>query len=78
MQMTIKSRKLGKTLTFWKQAGGDKYIYLVTDDKPGTLGRQLCCGGHLGGLTLSAIDEDFEYVCRSWYKAHVKQVTSCN
>jgi hypothetical protein len=69
MEITLKSRKLNKTFTFFKSSG-NAYVYDSTY-QPGTLGRQICCGGHYGGSTLTATDDNFESVCRRWLRQHV-------
>jgi len=71
MKLTIKSRKLGKTLTFSRP--GTSYVFVDLNGKPGTLGDQMCQGGMLMGSTLSASDNTFEDVCRSWYRSYLRQ-----
>jgi hypothetical protein len=71
MEITIKSRKLGREFTFWKSAG-DNYVYDSTY-QPGTLGKQICEGGYYSGNTLTATDESFEGVCRRWLRSYVKR-----
>lgn len=70
MEITLRSRKLGKTFTFYKASGGSAHVFDSTD-KPGNLGKQICARGYYGGLTLTATDENFERVCRRWLKAYV-------
>ncbi len=69
MQITLKSRKLGKSFTFFKSSG-NAYVYNSTY-QPGTLGKQICRGGQYGGSTLTASDDNFEAVCRRWLRQHV-------
>lgn len=74
MELKIKSRKLGRTITFSRP--GSSYIYADLNDKPGTLGRQICSGGGTMGSTLSYSGDDhaqFEAICRRWYRAHVRR-----
>lgn len=74
MEMEIKSRKLNRTFTFWKIEGGDHFIYLVTPERPGILGRQICEGGTFYGHTISANDNRFKTACLKWYRARVRNV----
>ena len=72
MELKIKSRKLGRTLTFSRP--GSYYIYVDLNGQPGTLGKQICSGGSLRGETLyySGEDEDaFARICRNWYRAFI-------
>ena len=76
MEMQIKSRKLGRTLTF--STPGTSYIFADLNGQPGTLGNQICRGGATTGSTLSYDgdnQEEFEKICRKWYKAYLKNVT---
>ena len=73
MQLTIKSRKLGKEITFSR--AGSYYIYVDLNGQPGCLGRQICEGGSLMGDTLGYQGESkerFEAICRRWYKAYIR------
>lgn len=73
MEMQIRSRKLGRTLTFSRP--GYSYIYADLNGQPGTLGKQICRGGSTMGITLSYAGEDqaeFEAICRRWYRAYVR------
>lgn len=72
MELEIKSRRLKKRFRFWKRDGGDHYIYLVTEQCPGTLGQQICENGAFGGHTISASDDAFEATCRNWYRARMR------
>lgn len=69
MEMTIKSRKLGRTFTFSKRGNGYHYIY---EGRPNNE-KQICRGGGYMGDTLSASDEGFKAVCRRWYRNYIKQ-----
>ena len=73
MQLTIKSRKLGKEITFSRP--GNYYIYADLNGKPGTLGNQICTSGHTMGGTIGykgESQEQFEAICRRWYKAYIR------
>lgn len=73
MDLIIRSKKLGKTFEFWApDAGG--YIRLVSDNRPGNLGQQICEGGGCSGHTLSCgpSTKSFERICRNWYRAHIR------
>lgn len=73
MQFTIKSRVLGKDVTFYRP--GSFYIYTdVENGKAGTLGNQICEGGHLMGDTIGVLGPDFEHVCRKWYRQYIAQL----
>ncbi len=69
--LTIKSRKTGEKFEFWMPYSGG-YIHLESKGKSGTLGRQICKGGGFTGSTLYATPESFKDICRSWYRAHMK------
>lgn len=74
MEMQIKSRKLGRTLTFSRP--GTSYIYVDLNGQSGTLGNQICRGGATMGSTLSYEgdgQEEFEKICKKWYKAYLKK-----
>jgi hypothetical protein len=72
MELEIHSRKLNRTFTFWAPMTGG-YIYLTTEEKPGTMGRQICHGGGFSGSTLSASTEaGFKAQCRAWYRAYMR------
>ncbi|GAB3235145.1 hypothetical protein [Pseudaeromonas pectinilytica] len=73
MQLTIKSRKLGKEITFSR--AGSYYIYADLNGQPGCLGRQICNGGSLMGSTMGYSGDSqaqFEAICRRWYKAYIR------
>lgn len=71
MRLIIKSRKAGKTFQFWAPDGGG-YIRIEDEGKPGTLGKQLCYAGGFTGVRLEAKDvQQFEVMCRKWYKHHM-------
>lgn len=73
MKLTIKSRKLGKEITFSRP--GNYYIYADLNDQPGLLGCQICNVGGLMGDTLGYkgdSQEQFEAICRRWYKAYIR------
>lgn len=70
--MQIKSKILKQELTFSRPGTG--YIYVDINGRPGTLGKQICRGGGFTGSTLSCsgTEERFEDICRSWYRAYLK------
>ena len=73
MEMQIKSRKLGRTITFSRP--GSSYIFADLNGQPGTLGKQICRGGSTTGSTLSYSgdsQEEFERICRNWYRAYLR------
>lgn len=79
MKFVIKSRKLGKELTF--SVPGTSYIYVDINGQPGTLGSQICHGGDLAGSTMSYSGEDekaFEKICRKWYMAYMRNTKGCD
>lgn len=73
MILTIKSVKLGKTITFSRP--GTAYIYADINGKSGTLGMQICSKS---GSTLTCEGDSpedearFEAICRRWYRGYVK------
>lgn len=70
-RFTIQSRTMHRPLAFSRP--GRSYIYVDLNEKPGTLGQQICEGGRLSGSTLSYSGEDqaaFEQICRRWYTAY--------
>jgi len=72
MKLTIRSRKLGKKITFSRP--GSDYIYVDLNGKPGTLGHQICIGGELFGSAIfyHGVDNaEFEKICRRWYRKFV-------
>lgn len=69
MWCTIHSRKLNRDITF--SLIGD-YVYVDLNGKEGCLGKQICKGGYLMGSTIQATDENFERVCKNWFKAYIK------
>ncbi len=73
MRYTITSRKLKQDFDFWAPCNGG-YIRLEYPGKEGTLGDQICQGGGFRGNTLSAkTEEQFEAVCRGWYRQHLQK-----
>lgn len=73
MKLIIKSRKLNKEITFSRP--GSHYIYADINGKEGTLGSQIT---HNGGSTIGYSgdsQEQFEKICRNWYRSYVKSMT---
>lgn len=68
MELTIKSRKLNKSVTFYKNnyAYGKCYIFVDLNGKKGTLGKQICKNGYLQGEALLSTDKDFKKTCKRW------------
>lgn len=75
MQLTITSKKLGRTLTFWK-CSGPGYVYVDLNDQPAQQGKQICYGGDLFGNTVYTSDVQFESVVRRWYRSFLKKETT--
>lgn len=72
MQLTIKSRKLNREITFSRPGKG--YIFADLNGKSGTLGNQICHGGGTMGSTISYSGDDqsqFETICRRWYRSFI-------
>ena len=70
MNLTIKSRKLGKTIHFFRE--GNNCLYVDMGDN---WDRQICEGGLFGGWihTYNGNSvERFETICRSWLKQYIK------
>jgi hypothetical protein len=73
MECVIKSKKLGRTLTFSRP--GSSHIYVDLNGQPGFLGRQICAGGATSGSTLEYsgnCETAFKYICRSWHRSYVR------
>jgi hypothetical protein len=72
MMTTVKSRKIGKSVTFFRSDSGG-YIFCDLNGKPGTLGVQPCAAGELTGDTLMHYGDEksFSRVCRAWMRSHV-------
>jgi len=69
MELNINSRKLNKIITFSRP--GEHYIYVDLNDKPGTLGNQICDGGEIIGSTIGYSGDNlevFEKICHKWWK----------
>ena len=76
MKVTIKSRKLAKTITFTRP--GREYIFADLNGRPGTLGVQICKGGWTSGSTMFYLGDDqaiFNRLCRYWYRAYIRNAT---
>lgn len=81
MELTIKSRKLGRTLTFflndsWFEKPSDAgYVFVDTNGKKGCLGEQLMRSTrHSCGMTaIESTQDDFEKVCRKWLRHYIQR-----
>lgn len=76
MIFSIKSRAFKRELTF--TCPGNYYIFIDFNGKPGTLGNQICDGGHFMGNTISYSgndDYEFEKICRRWFKSFLKNTS---
>ncbi len=76
MRYTIKSRNEG-LFQFWAPDNGG-YIRLEAPDHPGTLGQQICAGGHYMGSTLSIRGEynydQLKQICQKWYRQYRRKM----
>lgn len=77
MEMTIKSRRLKRDVTFSRPGSG--YIFCDMGHPPlvGSLGAQICDGGRISGSTISYPGDDpeaFEAICRTWWRAYLKRL----
>lgn len=75
MTHTIHSRTLDRTITFSRP--GTAYAYLDLNGHSGTLGQQICEGGHLSGATVTYRGEsnaDFARLCQRWYRAYLRRL----
>ena len=75
MRLTIKSKKLGRTLEFSRPGSG--YVYVDMNGQQGSLGNQICDNGAFIGSTISYEGDDeaeFNAVCRQWYRAYVRHI----
>ena len=76
MELVIKSRKLGKVVTFSRP--GREYIFVDMNGQSGTLGYQICEGGKFFGSCMTSYGGDYEHferTCRRWYRAYIKGLT---
>ena len=73
MYTTIKSRKLGKDVTFFS-GNGTCYVWVDLNNQSGTLGNQICYGGSLRGVTITfrGTQEAFDRICRFWFKSYIR------
>lgn len=74
MTLTIKSKKLGRELTFSRP--GRSYIYVDLNGNEGTMGTQICDGGCTAGSTISYSGDDeadFARICRAWYRSYTRR-----
>lgn len=73
MKTTIKTKKFGDVTFF--TGNGTRYIYVDLNKKSGSLGNQICAGGHLTGSTMAYIGDDldqFGKICRNWWAKYLK------
>jgi hypothetical protein len=68
----INSKKHGKISFFMPNNGG--YVRLESDAKPGTLGDQICEGGHFLGDTIFATEKSFESICKKWHRQRMAAI----
>ena len=75
MLTTIKSRKLGKDVTFFT-GNGTRYGWVDLNNQSGTLGNQICYGGSLAGSTVTfrGTQENFDSICRFWFKSYIRDI----
>ena len=74
MKTTINTKEFGQ-LEFFTGNGTD-YIFVNINDKPGTLGNQICDSGGLMGSTISyrgGSPIDFEKICRRWWRDYLRK-----
>lgn len=86
MELTIHSRKLGRTLTFWRDegCGSDtprtlRCIFVDLNGEEGCLGVQLMrsCKDNPGcSISVESTAADFEKVCRNWLRRYIKDQVS--
>lgn len=77
MELTIKSKILNTKITFSRPGTGA--IYADINGLEGTLGKQICGGGQLSGITISCDGDDkkaFDSVCRAWYRAYAADMVA--
>lgn len=70
MELTLTSRKLKLSVTFFKNYGDNACIYANLNGKTGTQGKQLL---DKKDYALEASDSDFEKVCKSWFKKYIAE-----
>lgn len=74
MEFAINSKKAGR-IVFSRPSS--YYIYADLNGKSGTLGNQICEYGCTLGNTLGYSGdsyEEFEMVCRKWYRKYIKNL----
>lgn len=72
MELTIKSTKLNRSLTFFLACDGG-YVYVNTNGKEGTLGEQICTSGMTNSVsTITATEATLEKVCRNWLRKYIR------
>lgn len=75
MLVTIKSKKLGKDVNFFCEKNGG-YIYTdLKNGMEGSLGHQVCNGGHFSGETLSCSSGEqaqLEKIAKNWFRAYLR------
>lgn len=74
MKHVIKSKKLGRVLTFTRP--GSAYVFVDINGRAGTNGVQPCRGGGFMGSTLwyeGDSEDEFAAFCRRWYRAHLRR-----
>lgn len=77
MEISIKSPKLNKTITFTRPSR--HYIFADLNGKEGTLGEQICEGGFTSGSTISYSGDNFEEfaaICRKWYTSYIRSCST--
>ena len=73
LEFTIKSRKLGREVTFYRADGG-YYVYIDLNGGYGITGNQICKGGKLRGNAISYYGDDlesFKKTCRNWFRQYI-------
>ena len=74
MNMAIRSKKLGRTVSFSRPGRGYIFVDLSEDQsRPGSLGDQICYGGELVGTTEAYDGDDinrFRAICRNWIRQY--------
>lgn len=68
----IKSRKLGKTVTFGNY--GTRYIWCNLNGKEGTLGIQPTIKGATMTVPNNCDQAGFNRICRNWWRDYVKNI----
>lgn len=74
---TIKSRKLGRDVTF--SIPGSHYVFVDLNGGYGTQGQQICRGGRLNsGSTITSTEETLPITATKWLRQYLRGENELN